>query len=304
MKPIYRHRAAYQFMQLFRFPLTLVSAPPGFGKTDSLRRFLRRRRGVDSVWAETPTELLRLLETRQDCSRPTVIVFDDADRRLPGAEMDLLRNGIEAFLSSTPSDLHLLLLARKRPCWLDNAVVYGSGTLLLGSEALRFTREEAQSAFEENGIPPSYAASIWEATEGWPVMVSLCVDAGGILTPKCTDFVKEKILASMDEASRELFCRLSLVERFCPEEAVTVTGERKAALILRDYAGESCLLREEGKFYRMHPILRAAAREELPLTGKEVTALEQKFLLWEGGALPLPRARRRAASSAQNRIAY
>jgi LuxR family maltose regulon positive regulatory protein len=188
-------------------PLTLLTAPAGFGKTTAIEQWLRRRRepvvwvALDEedndpvlLWSRILAEATRAhgigasaraaLEGTAGSPRGAIELFA---AELRGAEVQLVFVLDDLHLIDDPACLRtielgarlmagsarLVLVTRLEPA-LPLERLYGRGQLLrIGPEELAFNREETRELlgrYEVRGEPEMLDA-VFEATGGWPAAV-------------------------------------------------------------------------------------------------------------------------------------
>lgn len=190
------------------YPLTLVTAPAGGGKTTALAGFAQHS-GWPVAWcrldpADSPAALVLHLaaafrqiapvnEARIAAAPPnealdeiinrltalddqTLLVLDDyhhADR-LPA-----LRAMVERLIEQSPPRLHLVLLSRETPALAPLPTIAARGELYrLGRADLAFSDAEARALFERHGLPPdSIDAELNALVRGWPLALRLLATA-------------------------------------------------------------------------------------------------------------------------------
>ncbi len=208
---ILRPRLTHMLERARQKPLTLVSAPAGFGKTTLLSE-LQNHSSLPTAWlsldrddSSLPTfayymmcalqsvlpaacertlamlhatapqyETLarRLANELADLSRPALLILDDY-HLIEGAEV---HGFLAALLRQMPPTLHLVIGSRVDPP-LPLARLRADGQLLeIRTDALRFTRSEieaflARVAGLEAG--PELVEIVERQTEGWPVGIRL-----------------------------------------------------------------------------------------------------------------------------------
>lgn len=193
--------------------VTVVLAPPGYGKTTALAAWVEAR-SCPTAWltatghdtserqllsgilsalrqlardrAELRTVLdiipdpnnhLLMLERICDALRrlpsPVTIVIDDAHRSTP-----ILVDAIVNVMSEHSAGNARFVVAgtRNLRAWFTTALATG-GASLLGADALAMTTEEIADAADAagNAVTTDKAASIYESTRGWPVAVRLAL---------------------------------------------------------------------------------------------------------------------------------
>jgi LuxR family maltose regulon positive regulatory protein len=199
---VLRERLVKRLNEGTRGPLTLISAPAGFGKTSLLASWLaadprevawlapRRRLGEASFWAEWLTAIRRLAPPRSALSRitppragtpsgfvlqllngfaqleqPIVVVIDDF-HTVQSVEIAAT---FDELLRAAPASLRLVLATRHDPM-LPLHLLRASGELTeLRARDLAFTPKEARELLDGLGVPVESQAftTLLVRTEGW-----------------------------------------------------------------------------------------------------------------------------------------
>ena len=187
-------------------PLTLLSAPAGFGKTNlliewaeatdlpvawltidrddnDLSRFFRYLIGaLQTVEPRLGDEALDFIQSTKggglevgltllineiDAFHKDVVLVLDEFQAL---EEPAILHGVGFLLMHLPHNLHLVIASRTEP-WLDLAFLRAKGRVVeLGAGDLRFTGEEVALFFQQAigmQLPPETAQALEERTEGW-----------------------------------------------------------------------------------------------------------------------------------------
>ena len=203
---VHRPRLTDRINQGVKCPLTLITAPAGFGKTNlliewtretnlpvawltidsddnELSRFIRYAIGaLQTVEPGLGEEALDLLQSSQSdgwkigltllinelsaLPKEVVVVFDDFHT----LEHPAILQRMDFFLKHSPPNLHLIIASRSEP-EVDLAFLRAKGRVVeLGIDDLRFTGEEAVQYFQQATgleLPPETIRALEERTDGW-----------------------------------------------------------------------------------------------------------------------------------------
>ena len=275
-----RHRLTRLLYSLFSVPCTLITAPAGFGKTRTAAAFLQRRRGVRHLWFRfhtgeseqnawdrfvresglpgwplpgSPIEAWPFLADISVRLRElTILALDNCDAIPPGRIDGLLA----CLLSALPEHLRVIVLARERPRFAEDALVFSERCLWIDGRDLAFTQAEAGDFFLVNRLP--YREEIWEQTRGWPGLLCGYMDNLCAQPPDASAWLQRELIAPLAPGLRSAFLQLALPEEFAEDEAPALTQCRKAGWLV-DRLVRDCLLERELGLCRMHPMVRAAA---------------------------------------------
>lgn len=193
----------------FMRPLTLISAPAGFGKTSLVQDWLGAE---DLAWLSLDqgdneslrfwTYLTAALERVRDVGRATRTALEAAAQGSQGLGESLLfpllnelrtvekpfflviddyhlvtetaiQRAMAFFLENLPPALHVVVLSRQDPPWpLPKWRV--SGLMAEARQGLiRFSQQEAEEFFQGTSLSGGQVAQLNERTEGWPAGLQL-----------------------------------------------------------------------------------------------------------------------------------
>ncbi|MEU6485328.1 LuxR C-terminal-related transcriptional regulator [Streptomyces sp. NPDC046887] len=225
--------------------------------------------------------LVALAAALHQHDRPVVLVLDEYDRM--GASE--VAEQLEFVLRHAGRGLRLVLVTRTEPPLpLHRYRTAGELTEIRAAE-LAFTPEEAAALLELHGLgglPPYAVRDLVDRTRGWAAGLRLCAlaaresadperylkefeaDRGAI-----ADFLLAEVLRGRPEETQDLLLRVSVLDRFRPDLADTLTGRSDAEPILVGlHRANAFVERLEHSWYRLHPlfgeILRAHLRVRLP----------------------------------------
>ena len=203
---VHRPRLTDRINQGVKCPLTLITAPAGFGKTNlliewtretslpvawltidnddnDLSGFIRYVTGaLQTIEPGLGEEASDLLQSSQDdgwktgltllinelsaLPKEVVVVLDDFHT----LENSVILQRMDFYLKHSPPNLHLIIASRSEPEF-DLAFLRAKGRVLeLGIDDLRFTSEEVVQYFQQaigQELPPETTQALEERTDGW-----------------------------------------------------------------------------------------------------------------------------------------
>ena len=209
---ISRPRLIEQIQRGVKCPLTLVTAPAGFGKTQLLLEWTKEA-DLPIAWLTLDNDdndlgrffryLIGALQTREPKLGEEALDFSQASTggglevgltllinelsalqkqiALVLDDFQVLENpaalqGIGFLLKYQPPNLHLVIASRSEP-ELDLAFLYAKGRVVeLGAEELRFTGDEVARYFQQAvglQLPPEMVQVLEERTAGWITSLQL-----------------------------------------------------------------------------------------------------------------------------------
>lgn len=198
-----------------RFPVTLIAAPAGFGKSVALRDFLathdsdaityevRREDGALLSFVRRLSEALEPVAPSAIASFPTmqerVMASDEPVRQISDWFVEHLKRAACTividdlhYAATDPASIAMLadIIERTIPRikWIIAArsdvglpvatwIAYGQTDIPIGEEDLRFTTEEAFAAADtaDIRIEPQEIETLRQLTEGWPVALNIAI---------------------------------------------------------------------------------------------------------------------------------
>lgn len=207
---IWRESLQRKLKEVWYFRLTLVNAPPGYGKTTAVARFAREcevpiawhtldenerdlpnlfnhslralRRavpGIDDVnhlQLITPQDHATYLANyiRQHQPEPMLYVLDDL-QLIVGAQS--AEQWLQALVQLLPNNCHIVLISRLLPDLPLAELIARGDVLAIGQEQLKFKPEDAQalSLLADHGISEVEIRQRIEQLEGWPAGVAVAL---------------------------------------------------------------------------------------------------------------------------------
>ncbi|MGW5638971.1 AAA family ATPase [Streptomyces sp. NPDC003832] len=222
--------------------------------------------------------LARLAVALAARDRPVVVVLDEYDR-VTGAAIS---EQVEFVLQHAGPGLRLVLVTRNEPL-LPLHRYRAAGTLTeIRNAELAFTPEEAVGLVGLHGLRLSVAAagSLVERTGGWAAGLRLCAlaaqeadDAELYLKEfeagqsTVADYLLGEVLRRQPAETQDLLLRVSVLERFSPALANSLTGRLDAESILNGLRRQNAFVESLGhSWYRLHPLFGEILRSHLEVT--------------------------------------
>ncbi|MEW6028168.1 MAG: LuxR C-terminal-related transcriptional regulator [Chloroflexota bacterium] len=203
---VHRPRLTERISQGVKGPLTLISAPAGFGKTNALIEWAKETKfpvawltidrddndpgrfssylvgSIQAVYPGLGEEALDFIQSTKSRGWETAITLFlnqisalQKDLVLALDEFQVLESepivqGINYLLRHCPRNLHLIIASRREPAF-DLAFLRAKGKVVeLGVDELRFTRQEIELFLREAmdmQFPPETIATLEKNTDGW-----------------------------------------------------------------------------------------------------------------------------------------
>jgi LuxR family maltose regulon positive regulatory protein len=204
---------------------------------------------------------------------PTVLLLDHLDDLGEGAMDDVIRR----LLNAAPDNLHIAIASRSRPDLPLATALSQGAAMLLDSDDLRITADEAVDILGPFCSPHEIELLV-EQTGGWPAAVQLCrrslIRAGDRKAaqggspgqwPLVADYVREWVFTALNDQLREFLLDVAVVDSAEVALADALRDRRDSAqlfgMILERLPG---LVRVElpdpTPLYQIHPLVRACAR--------------------------------------------
>ncbi len=254
-------------------PVTVVSAPSGFGKTVSVAAWCRGRDDVGWVTASAVTDprltldaglraairaadpgvrlqvragfRTALADAVGRLSRPAILVVDDAHLATGERLCELLMDDV-----LDTGMLRLVLVGQPALRGAVTCCPSGVGSVVIGGGTLAYAREELRRGYGEQGD------ALYDATSGWPAAVRFGAASSGarnvlraagaparraadrlsarvLEDPLLTDYIGEVVLPSLPSASADVFLDTVVLGAFSAELAERVLGFDATAILDR-----------------------------------------------------------------------
>jgi LuxR family maltose regulon positive regulatory protein len=255
-------------------PITVVSAPAGWGKTTLLASWTAGRRGralwvaggdragfwrrvmsvVSATAAPVPSGIVdavtavdgpgRLVEASHGISTPLAIVVDDCNDVAAPDELA----GLAQVALATGGRIRLILACRGDPAFAVHRSRVDGQLAELSSDDLAFAVDEAAELFADHGVtlPWSAVTELHARAEGWPAGLRLAamflqrhaeaaqVFAGSATIEPVNDYLAAEVLAGLDTQARRVLAQVSVAERLTAGLVNALTDRVDGAALLAD----------------------------------------------------------------------
>ena len=250
------------------YPLVVLTAPMGYGKSTSAREVKRSTErhtsdiavhsgpsNAHDLWhracsqlaaqgseiaysmqasgfPSSPREIQRVLDYGRNYlgGAPALIIIDDY-HYVNAPEMDAL---LETLVREGIPNIRLLLVSRsKPPLPLEELSLKGLATFI-DKNLLAFSLEETEEFFRMHQVrDPLVARQAWEYSEGWPAAVWLSLQSyqthGSLVPHRTVEGLLESVVFSRySEEEKRFLLQLSLLPRFSARQAAAVTDDPHA----------------------------------------------------------------------------
>lgn len=271
------------------FPVSLVVAPAGSGKTAGVAAYTQRARAAGRTITWIRPDRVDLLAAAVDAAAgagtPPVIVVDDA-HQLPEEGVAVLTR----VLTETPESVRLVLVSRRDLEWVPVSALLSGQARTLGVDDLRFAGEEAAALVRMHfpDADPDDMAAILEQGDGWAAALVLGsralrvagdpADARAALAATrrpLLDYLMHEVFESLPPDLVRVLLTTCQQDHVTAEEAVLLSGVPAAGDLL-DHAAAAGLLvtgyrdeAEDAHGWRCHPLLLDLLRRRTAPTGPD-----------------------------------
>lgn len=268
------------------YPLTIIEAPVGYGKTTSIREYLRNA-GIDVLWqrvydssadsfwdgfaklffeldSDRTQSLIHLSCPKDDLSRheaikiikeiklseKTVLVIDDYHC----IDTPPINSFIELLTENKINNLHIVLTARFVKFQRLEELVLKGYLYYIKKEALELTPNEIMAYYRACGIilDEREAQQLYEDTEGWIsalYLIMLEYVAKGCYTPTESIYklIEKTVYIPLTEEIKEFLVTMCVFDRFTLKQAIFMWGEDNAGRFLNELIGNNSFINYDGR---------------------------------------------------------
>ena len=295
-------RRLLQFGRSASRPITLISAPAGYGKTTLLRQWVAEIGPVVRLDPAEVTDYWQLWQqVRRALNKPTVtLIIDD----LHLLERDRSTGPLRDALRRATATRRLDIATRSDPILALHEARLAGKVVELRADDLAFDEDETRLFLAANRVAVSSEQSraLWVHTEGWPAGLRLSTtplsqaahseEAFSTLLHGDTavgSYLMGQALAYTADDLRDFLLKTSVSEFLDAELAEHLTGRSDSALLLeRAYSQPGFVHRHQEQRwpYRYHPMFRGLLLAELmrsaPGDVRRLSALAAEWFSQQG----------------------
>lgn len=244
------------------------------------------RRFAEYGLPQTAVDLDRILNSiEKNVTESTVIVIDDYHENKSGQMNRLLT----ALARACIANLHIVLISRSIPeIPIDELELKGL-CMELSQDKFEFNGEETLELFALNGFSLSSEEQelLVKNTDGWVAAIYLTLlkyaeDKTVEDIRDITRLIKTAVYDKFDRETRQILLKLSVLDSFSLDEAIFVTGNKKAGALIHRIADNNCFVRYDNKngTYSIHAILKTTLLELFAVSDMEKAALFSRCGDW------------------------
>jgi LuxR family transcriptional regulator, maltose regulon positive regulatory protein len=309
-----------------RAAVTLIQAPPGYGKTSLLSQWAAGRTADDVAWLSATMvedDPALLLANLAEALKQAGVVLTANERSPAGRTpprlaaqallgaihghrrrltlcIDDIHNitersaleSISTLIEGTGATFRMIVATRQTPDLLMGRLRAYGDLAEFGADDLRFAKDELVEFFCRNGpldLSPEEISVIEERTEGWAVGLKLTsmvlresTNRAQMLSSLTGDrrqlvaFFGEELFARQPSRLQQFLLRTSILDRFCAELCMAVSGEREAQELIEQCESKGLFvvpLDSSRTWYRYHNLfaqflqrkLQDLHRDEVPV---------------------------------------
>ncbi len=196
---------------------------------------------------------------------------------------------IKAIALAGIDNLHIVIISRNRPA--DEYIEFElkQKCVIICQTDIEFNFNETVEFFEINGIilKEKEKKELYKYTGGWILATYLALlqyynknTFDNI--PKATELIKTVIYDELDETTKQILLKLSLVKTFTLEQAIYITGDKKANHVIMDLSSKNSFImyNSKSKTYTLHSILRNALEDEFLLSNLDLNEINNSCGDW------------------------
>lgn len=291
----FHYRLKTALKSILSFPLTLITAGSGFGKTTAVSCFQDKHRQdavchwytcfgepPERAWSGICTLLsfadphtgdflskitsptldnlgnIALLMDGLSCNTETILVVDNY--QLAGFPEPYCL--LDALAAHHCSKLHLVILTQPI-CTEKVSTISNPHIGQIFQDVFNFQTEDIQKLFEKNGVEirAKEAERLYELTGGWAAALRLHLSQYLVCGRLCEqvgidELMERSFWKALDVDQRSFFLGLSLLDTFTEAQAARISGQKTVPDALWTIVRRNPLVHQEGAEYILHGLLK------------------------------------------------
>lgn len=275
-------RLERELNRITEFPLSVLEAPMGYGKTSVLREYLNRtglkyvrvralpdagtyfwERFCDALAAvreqvggelkragfpRKPEDMYRMADRIAGLGQSggTVILIDDYHA---AGDADEWERFFACIAGLQPENLHILLSGRRRFAFHREELMMKRQMYVIGEESLRMEAKDIRDYYALCGRELRYrqAVRLAQKSGGWPAAVCIAMRNNGaaedgIIPVMVTDLLEQSVISVLTEKQMDILLRVCAFTRFTEEQARFVCEKDDPVPILRELERNCCFV--------------------------------------------------------------
>lgn len=272
-------------------PLTIIEAPMGYGKTTSVREYVRNA-GVDVLWlrvydssavsfwdgfaglfyeldSDRSQSLAHLCFPEDDMSRheaiklikelqlpeKTVLVIEDYHH----INLSCLNTFIELLAENNIVHLHIVLTTRIAKFQRLEELVLKGYLHHIAKEAFEFMPEDIMAYYKSCGITLNGQAAqqLYENTEGWIsalylIMLEYTARGGYTPTESIYKLIEKSVYTTLNEETKEFLVMMCVFDSFTLKQAFYMWGKENTGHLLNELTDNNAFIKYDNRHKAYH----------------------------------------------------
>lgn len=305
-------RLLNKLIDISNYPITILYAPMGYGKTTAIKEALKNIKGKviwQNIYSDnfnefsneffykffdsnnieyiSNRELIHRIENKiKSIGEPIFFVIDN----LEVAENKEIYDYILFLISNIPKELHIIMATRNKFPREDSSLILGNRINFINYEDLSLKPEEIKAYFNLAGIKITMqeAEILYKKGDGWISLLNMYVqdyttDAIAAAEYRTRCLIEKKIFNKFTKEERNLLIYISIYSEITEELIRYIFNEEEKVTILKALSKKNTfvLFNPSTNTYKIHPILKEILYNEfLKLDKKEKNRLIDKAGDW------------------------
>jgi len=265
-KVLHRKRINKMLSQIFEVPIFFISASMGYGKTTAVKSFFEKKKSILNIWfygenedndmwmwkkfcasikcinsslsrrlidcgfPQNNIEVQEIIEIiREELKQKTVLVIDD----WYDDKIIYINYLIKAVALAEIPDLHIVILSRNKPRDTYLELEIKQKCIVVSQDEIAFTFEETVEFFEINQfkLTDIEKKELYDYTGGWisatyVASIQYYNKNNFHNIPMASELIKIAVYDNLDETTKQILLKLSVVNQFTLEQAIYITGNQ------------------------------------------------------------------------------